>query len=241
MKRLSTVVLACLLFVLGSAPAFAQAVDAHAGVAVKVGTLGIGFDVAVPVAPKVNVRGGFNVFNFSHDFDEDDITLLATLKLRSVTASLDWFPFGGGFHVSPGLMIYNGNEVDATAQVPGGKKFDLGDESLVSNPANPVTGSLTVGFEKVAPMVTIGWGNIVPRGSRRWSVPFELGLVYSRSPKATFNLTGSACNANGTNCRNIATEPQLQADLAKEQASLNDDLSFLKLIPVMTIGFSYKF
>ena len=49
------------------------------------------------------------------------VSLAAQLKLRSFDAYIDWFPLGGGFHVSPGLMLYNGNEVSAIATVPGGR------------------------------------------------------------------------------------------------------------------------
>ena len=61
--------------------------------------------------PRANVRVGFNTFTFNRDFDDDGITLAAKLKLRSVSAYFDWFAFGGGFHISPGVMLYNGNEV----------------------------------------------------------------------------------------------------------------------------------
>ena len=138
-------------------------------------------------------------------------------------------------------MLYNGNEVDANAFVPGGETFDLGDESLTSNPSNPVSGTAGVSFKKVAPSVRIGWGNIVPRGDRRWSIPFELGVVFSDSPTAVLSLVGSACARNGTNWRNIATDPQLQADVQNEQGQINDDLSVLKVIPVISLGFSVKF
>lgn len=138
-------------------------------------------------------------------------------------------------------MLYNGNEVDAKASVPGGRTFSLGDEDLVSDPARPVSGSASVTFKKVAPSLVLGWGNIVPRGNRRWSIPVELGVVYSRAPTATLNLVGGACLRNGTNCRNMATDPALQADLRKEEAQLNDDISVLELIPVLSVGFSIKF
>ena len=244
MKMPFALALVCLMLAGSSRIAAGQALstpNSNAGVAVKLSTLGVGVDVAVPVSERLNVRGGFSFFTFNHDFDEDGITLAASLKLRSVSAHLDWFPFGGGFHLSPGVMLYNGNEVDANAIVPGGRRFSLGDDDLISNPANPVTGSATVAFKRVAPSLLLGWGNIVPRSNRRWSIPFELGVVYSRAPTAALSLVGSACTVNGSNCRNIATEPVLQADLAKEQAQLNSDLGVLKAIPVLSLGFSYKF
>ena len=240
MMKLFVTVASVLMLVSFAGEARSQT-EMHGGVGVKLGTLGIGFDGAVPVNDRVNVRGGVNFFNFNHDFDNDGITLAAQLKMRSISAQVDFFPFAGGFHVSPGLMLYNGNRVEATAFVPAGTTFDLGNETLLSNPANPVSGSATIGFKKVAPSVTFGWGNIVPRGNRRWSIPVELGVVFSRAPTATFSLGGSACLRNGTNCRSIAADPTLQADVREQETKLNDDLSALKMIPVISFGFGYGF
>ena len=226
-------------------PAAAQAdlgPNSHVGLAAKVSTLGFGVDAAFPVLEKANIRVGFNLFSFNHTFDNDGIQLAANLRLRSFNAYFDWFAFGGGFHISPGVMFSNGNQVSAVATVPGGEDFSLGDDNLFSNRANPVTGSAKIAWaNKIAPSLLIGWGNIVPHGNRRWSIPFELGLVYTKSPTSTLTLAGSACNENGGNCRNIATDPALQADVAREQNSMNSDLSVLKFLPVLSLGFSYKF
>ena len=240
MRVIAAVVFSVLMILFQAREARSQT-DAHGGVAATISTLGYGFDGAVAVNDRSNVRVGVNFFNFNHDFDNDGITLAAHLKMRSVTAQFDWFPFAGGFHVSPGLMLYNGNRVEATASAPGGKQFNLGDDKLISNPANPVTGSATVSFKKVAPSIVFGWGNIASRGNRRWSIPVDLGVVFSQAPTAALALGGSACLANGTNCRNIATDPTLQADLRKQEANLNADLSALRMIPVISFGFGYRF
>jgi hypothetical protein len=39
--------------------------------------------------------GGFRGVSLSHEFEDDGITLDATLTLRSASAHLDWFPFRG--------------------------------------------------------------------------------------------------------------------------------------------------
>src|SRR5207248_3704163 len=133
------------------------------------------------------------------------------------------------------------NKVSAIATVTPGNTFDLGDETLISSAANPVNGTFNVTFAKVAPSILVGWGNVVPHGDRRWAIPFELGMVYSRSPITTLAFGGTACDQNGANCRSISTDPTLQADVATEQVKMNSDLSPLRFIPVLSLGFSYKF
>ena len=67
---------------------------------------------------------------------------------------------------------------------------------------------------------------------------FALFLVLAM---LALTLTGSACTRNGVNCRKIATDPTLQAQVANEEAQMNEDISVLKLTPVVSIGFSFKF
>lgn len=243
MKVSRTIVVAgaVLFCVAGSAAAQQFGPHSSVGFAVKVSTLGIGVDTAFPVSEKTNLRVGFNAFTLNRSFDDDGLTLDAALRLRSFSAYFDWFAFGGGFHISPGVMLYNGNQVNAIATVPPGSSFDLGDEELYSSAANPVNGTARIAFEKVAPSLVIGWGNIIPRANRRWSIPFEIGVVYSRAPTTDLNLGGTVCNRNGANCRSLATDPGLQADIAEQEATMDSDLSVLKFLPVISLGFSYKF
>lgn len=229
------------LLALAPAHALAQASAPKAGVAFKFGVLGAGVDVAVPVGSKVNIRGGFSGFSLSHEFEDDGLVLDADLKLRSASAHLDWFPFGGGFHLSPGVMLYNGNELQATVRADAGTTFDLGDREYRSNPADPVTGTASVVFNRVAPSVMMGWGNVVPRGGRRWSIPFELGVVFSKAPTATLGLTGSVCDPSGMNCRSVATDAGVQADVRTQEGDINDSIDLLKFIPVFSIGVAFSF
>lgn len=211
------------------------------GVAFKVSTLGFGVDLARKVSPKTNIRGSFNFFQLSHTFDEDDAIVDAELKLRSVHANVDWFPFEGGFHVSPGLLVYSGNRVDLQAAIRPGQTFDLGDDTFLSNPTRPVTGDASVRFTKVAPTLMLGWGNIIPGGQRSWSIPFEIGAVFGRAPGTSLAFQGSACDVNGRNCRDIATDPMIQSSVAEERDELAGDLRILRFYPIVSLGFSKRF
>lgn len=224
-----------------AAPVAAQSTP-HAGVAFTLSDLGAGVDVAVPVGKKLNIRGGFSALGLNHTFEDDGIELAADLKLRSVSAHLDIFPFGGGFHLSPGLMLRNNNEVTAVASVAAGKTFDLGDGTFVSSPSRPVTGSAAITFaRKVAPSLRMGWGNVVPRGGKRWSVPFELGVVFTEAPTAALSLQGTACDTSGAVCRDVATDATLQSEVRKQETKINDKIDVLKMLPVLSIGVAFRF
>jgi len=228
----------------------------HPAVAVKVGMAGVGFDVALPLARKFNIRGGASFFSYADTFTADGTNYNANLQFQSSNVSIDWFPFGGSFRMSPVLQIYNGNELTANTSVPAGQSFELGNQTYYGykNGTNPVVGSAVFnlgnqGGSKVAPGFTIGWGNMIPRGvGQHWSVPFEIGFVYIQAPQMQLNLTGIGCtsqtdanNNGGPSCVNIATNTTAQANIQQEQVDINNTLSGLQFYPVLSIGLSYKF
>ena len=210
-------------------------------IAVKVGVEGIGFDVATPLARRINLRGGASFLSYTHSFTEDGIQINPDIKFRKAAAYLDFYPFAGSFRISPGYVFYNGNHATASAMVPGGQTFTLDDTTYTSSTVDPVHGSAEVTFgRKEAPSLTVGWGNMIPRrAGRHFSVPFEIGFEYTGAPKFTYNLAGTACYQ--LVCDNVTTDPQIQANIKAEQDQLNGDLYDLRFYPIATIGIGYKF
>ncbi len=209
------------------------------GVGVKVSTLGIGGEVAVAVTHRSNVRFGFNAFNYGHTFDKDGVTYKGALDLRSAQATYDLF-FFKEFHISPGVLVYNGNNVTANASVPGGKSFTLSNTNYVSAAADPIAGTGKLTVYKAAPMILFGIGNLVPR-SRHFSTSFEIGAAYQGPPRVTLNLSGSACDSTGLFCRSISSDPTIQSNIAAEQVKLNKSASPYKFYPVLSFGVGFKF
>ncbi len=211
------------------------------GLGVKMSPLGVGIEAATPITYHTNVRVGFNAFGYSHDFSIDGINYNANLNFRSFETHFDWFPFSNGLHLSPGLMLYNGNGIKANAAVPGGQQFTLGGTAYMSDPANPITGVGKVGFNTVAPTFLLGWGNLVPRSSKHISVPVEIGAVFGGAPRATLNLEGTTCDPTGVTCQNVADNVPFQNNVIAQQNKLNHDMSPFKVFPVISVGFGYKF
>jgi len=211
------------------------------GVGAKFGTLGIGFEGATVVTERSNLRFGFNVFDYHQDKTKDGIDYDADLKLRSVQVTYDQY-LTRAFHVSPGILIYNGNRIDAATAVGAGESFVLGNTRYFSSQTSPIVGSAEMELRKVAPMVLIGFGNVLPRSNRRFGVNFDAGVVFQGSPKSTLSLTGSACTVSPTvGCLNAGTDPTVQSNVRAEQEQLDDDLRRFQFYPVLSIGVSWKF
>jgi hypothetical protein len=242
-KYKKLIVVGCCMIALGAGSCTAQSESAApfsaVGIAAKVSLLGGGIEAAVPVIHGINLRGGFNEFGYDRTFHKDGIDYAGQLQFRSGEAHIDWFPFRGSFHLSPGALFYNANQISANASVAGNQSFTLNSTSYTSDPANPVVGTGRIGFNKTGPMLTLGFGNLVAK-HHRFTVPFEIGAIYTGAPAMTLNLAGSACNPNGQNCSPIASTPSIQANVLAESNKINKDMSAFKFYPVLSIGFGVK-
>jgi hypothetical protein len=218
------------------------------GIGVKGSLLGGGVEVAARVTHRTNLRAGFNILSYSRGFNKDGIAYSGQLSFKTVEAHYDIFPFAGGFHVSPGVLAYIGDPITANATVPGGQSFTLGGVQYYSEAlANPVAGTGKIDFNRAAPMATLGWGNLVPRRhNKHFSVPFEIGVAFQGSPKATLNLAGNVCPtlpsaSTGVGCSSVATYPGLLANVQAEQTKVNNSMSLFKAYPIISVGFGYGF
>jgi len=214
------------------------------GIGVMVGTLGVGGQVAVRVLGPLNVRAGFSGIGIGYNFNNDGINYGAHLRLEGAEATVDWF-FFHGIHLSAGGLLYNGNRITGTASVNSSTTFTLNSVTYESSTTTPVTGSVGVTFRKAAPVLGFGFGNLVPRKGRHWSITSDFGIAFSGSPKAALNLSGLACTPGHSSgaafCQDVATNPTIQSNVIAEQSSLNSKMSFFKVYPLFSLGFGYSF
>ncbi|MGC1371246.1 MAG: hypothetical protein WA824_03815 [Candidatus Sulfotelmatobacter sp.] len=242
--RFRFIVFVCATLFLCAAVTFCQS-DSNlgaVGVGVKVSTLGVGAEVATPVLRRVNLRAGFNVLGYSRGFSNDGISYDGHLNFKTVEGHIDFFPFGGKFHVSLGFLAYLDDPIKATAFVPGGQSFTLGGVTYYSDTAVPTSGSGKIDFNQGAPTLTVGWGNLVPRKhGKHFSFPVELGVAFQGSPQSTLNLTGNVCALPGVGCRSVASDPTVQSNVVAQQNKINNSISFLQAYPIISAGFGYKF
>jgi hypothetical protein len=207
---------------------------------VKTSLLGVGVELAARATHRTNVRAGFNILGYSRNFNKDGIDYNAHLGFRTIEAHYDIFPRARGFHISPGLLAYIGNPVTANALVSGNQSFTLGGHTYFSDPSSPTTANGHINFNQVAPTATVGWGNLVHRDSKRFTVSFEVGAAFQGAPKSTLAFSGNVCDAPGVNCRSAASDPSVLSNIVSEQGKINKSMAPFKVYPIISLGFGYK-
>jgi hypothetical protein len=205
----------------------------------KADTLGAGIEVATPLARSFNLRSSINLFSFSYPFIIDGVNYDARLHFKSSQTTIDWFPWHGRFHISPGIL-YAKNNLAAAANVGPGQAFELGDQAFINSVNDPVNGSMTVVFpHNISPVLMLGFGNIIPRNGKHLSIPVEFGAAYTGAAQIDVDLQGTACTTDG--CVSLATNPDAQSSLRQEISKLNEDLKRIPVYPILSIGVAYHF
>ena len=110
----------------------------NAGVGFKFSTVGAGVEVGAKVAPKLNLRTGFNFFQYGLTTQQQGMNFHGNLNLRSVETHADFFPFHNQFHISPGIL-FSSNHATASGGVPAGDHFTLNKHDFISAATDPVS------------------------------------------------------------------------------------------------------
>ena len=226
-----------------------SAADAHSsgsvrpfsaiGIGVKVGSTGIGFDVATPLMKRLNIRGGAGFFSYNYSTTIDNDPVNATLKLDNADAVVDLFPFNGGFRLSAGATFHNQAALNGTLTTPGGSQIMVGNTVYTSSTAKQLTGSMAAAFgNNVVPRFTFGWGNMVPRHGH-FRFESEFGVEVTGAPTAVWSYAGNACPGTPSTCT-TTTGTVAASDIAVQNANLQSDISGYKVFPIFSIGLSYK-
>jgi len=207
------------------AGASAQAAAA-AAVTVHGSSLGLGAGLTVGLTEQLNLRGQFNSFSYDFDDEASDIDYDFDLELGSVGAMVDWHPGGGGFRLSAGFYL-NDNEVNGTGE-PTTATVEIGDAIFDTADVGTLTADL--GFDDVAPYLGIGWGNAVGREGRL-GIALDIGVLLQGEPDVNFRAVGA----------NPAIQDLIDAEVAQEEAEIQDDIDEFDLYPVITLGLNYRF
>jgi len=192
-------------------------------VGAKAGTLGAGVELTTNIVPMLlNGRLQLNGFKYNTTVTDTSVHYDAKLKLFSVGALADVYPFAGKFRLTAGAY-YNGNKLDITG-VPTAAGYTFNGTTYTSAQAGTVTG--TMDFNNFAPYAGIGWGDAVSSGSPL-GFNIDLGVLYQGKPNTSLTATGAAAG--------------LAADIAAEQTRLDNSVKNFKFYPVASVGVSWNF
>jgi hypothetical protein len=216
--------IAATLFLGATTSAYANTGDVAIGL--KGSTLGIGGEVTMNLIPSLNVRSGFNAFNYTGSATKSDIDYKYKLKLQTVPVLLDLHPFAdSGFRLSSGILI-NNNKVTATGKSQ--STYKIGDVTYSASDIGALTGKID--FNKVSPYAGIGWGNAVAKHSSL-TLSCDLGVMFQGTPKVSLAASNPVTAANAA----------FQSELAKEITKVKDSTDSIKYYPVVSIGLAYAF
>ncbi len=208
-------------------------------VGIKAGTLGAGAEIATPLSRSLNLRAGANFAEFRYAFAIDGISYYTGVDYSSAQMSIDWFPFHGGFHISPGFIYFNTGASGAAA-VPPAESFQLDNVNYINSVDDPVGGNASfVYHHHLAPALMFGFSNIIPRDGSHFSIPFEVGVAYTGAPQMAVQLAGTACTLQG--CFNAGTDPGTQQNLKQEVHDVDDTVKKIVAYPIVSLGFAYRF
>jgi hypothetical protein len=218
----------------------------HLGTGITVGTTGVGIEAAVPYGAYWNIRAGVSYFAYSRAFESSGSSTGSPykghLRLGGARLGVDWFPLAGGFHVSLGMLISNLTQAAAHIDLQPGKILTIEGAQYTTDAANPFQGSAHSEISPVAPVLTVGWGNLIPRNyHKRFSFPIEIGAVYEGPPTAHVTTTGDICSTD-QGCRPASADRGFNENLATALGDVNSNLDrYARFFPIISVGVGYRF
>lgn len=216
-------------------------------IAPEISSLGLGGNLVRRISGNFNARVGVNAFGLNVDVEETDFDYDGDLNLFNVSSIIDLHPFkNSGFRISGGV-IFGDNNIEGTADVSERVADELGEVEVAGQTIDireldidelaTVDADIDFSSNSVAPYLGIGGGNATSIG-KKLGFWWNLGVVFAGSPQADVSINTSEevpeeIRADVTSAAERALE--------NEEQDLEDELDFLKIYPVLSLGLSYQF
>lgn len=189
-------------------------------VAGGIGSLGLTVDGAYHVNPYISINAGLNGFNYSGNNGYKGVDYDYRLHLSSFIVALNWYPFGGAWHLTAGLAN-NSSSISASGLPKNGSYTFNGN----TYPAAEVgVTSANLSFPARATYVGMGWG-----GNGAWGFIFDVGLLHFNAPQLIVNVAGASSN------------PSLAADVQQYRDQAQNSIDSWNWYPQLALKFYLRF
>ena len=197
------------------------------GISTRLGTLGIGVDVAKSITPQVGGRLGFNFGKLDFSRTDSGISYDSQLNLSSVQLFGDYYPSSSsGFRITGGLVAQN-NKFSVTSKPNSNGSYTIDNTQYQASDVGSLTGEYKYG-NSIAPYVGIGIGKSTNDG---FGFNADLGVMFTGAPKVTLNASNQTFNNDA-----IA-----RTRLDNQVRQTENDLKGFNVYPVISVGLSYGF
>jgi hypothetical protein len=178
--------------------------------------LGYGFDVGVNTSDNTSVRFNFAYADRDWDHTYDNVVYRGDYKLRSYSGLVDWRPMSGVFHLTFGILYADKNDLDLS--VTDSIDFNSGTYTTT------LKGRLEYD-RNWGPYAGVGWGNMGKKDKGfLWTA--DLGVAFLGA--VSVHLTST-------------TTPPFDSDLRAKEQEIQDDLRFLRWIPMIGAAVGWRF
>lgn len=189
------------------------------GLGGRVGTLGLGGEVAVGLTDRIVVRGGLGFVPYDPPLTFGDLDV--ELSLPTVyNVGIDLY-LNGAFRIGGGVLFRSEDpEVTGTFQGP----QEIGGTTFTPQELGTLTGVFDANDR--APYILIGFGRHTAEGAGLF---IDLGVAFVGEPDVRLSASGGMLSDD--------TDP-LRSALDGEAAEFEADMrEYLKLWPILSIGF----
>jgi hypothetical protein len=189
----------------------------------SVGTLGLGAELSAKVSPWMVVRviGGGYGLSLTREVQDNSFSAKASLVNAGLIA--DFHVFSNGFRLSAG-PTFQDFQASGSAIPASGSTITINGISYQTSQIGGLHASVT--DNKLGGYFGIGY-DAIHFAPGRFSLNVDLGGVYTGTPKINLTTDNSV--------------PGLASNLQAEEQTIQGQLKYLSVYPVITIGAKYSF
>ncbi len=193
----------------------------------KAGTLGLGLEATWRPIPWLDVRAGFNKYDYEDNRADAGIAYTSTLQLDTYYGTVNFL-----FPVSPLRVTVgaysNGNEFQMASTAAA--DYDIGNDNFLASEVGTLRS--TTYFESVAPYLGVGFDfSIVGKVG----LSLDLGVLWQGDPSVSLTADGTLANDPGP------LGDIFRAELAAEALQLEAEFEDYKAYPVISLGINFNF